>query len=149
MNRVVLIGRLGADPESRDITGGIVVNLRVATSERKKVGDVWEEYAEWHRVVCFGRTAENVARYLKKGREVAIEGRLKTNKWQDKAGNDRWTTEIVAGIVEFIGGRPDDADGGGSSSRRDRSHGRKKRSAASRSERAIEADAEPDSDIPF
>lgn len=114
VNKVILIGNLGADPESRSTnSGGTVASLRIATSERKKDADgEWVEHTEWHRVVCFGRTAENVVQYKRKGDPLYIEGRLRTNKWQDKDGVDRYTTEVVADNVVYLasrnGGRGDE-----------------------------------------
>jgi len=107
VNKVILVGNLGADPEVRTTTSGTVVgNLRIATTERQKDREGnWTEATEWHRVVCFGRTAENVSRYLRKGRQVYVEGRIRTQKWQDREGKDRWTTEIVADQIRFLGGR--------------------------------------------
>lgn len=117
VNKVILVGNLGADPEVKTTNSGTTVaNLRIATSERVKAADEWKDHTEWHRVVCFGRTAENVSRFLKKGRQVYIEGKLRTQKWQDKDGNDRYTTEIVAFNVSFLGGKgatPDNAGAGG------------------------------------
>ncbi len=105
VNKVILVGNLGADPETRTTGGGTTVaNLRLATTERIKKDDQWQDHTEWHRVVCFGRTAENVARYLKKGRQVYIEGRIRTNKWTDKEGHERYTTEVIADQVHFLGG---------------------------------------------
>jgi single-strand DNA-binding protein len=120
VNKAILIGNLGADPETRTATSGtMVANLRLATTERVKKGDAWEEATEWHRVTCFGRTAENVARYCKKGKQLYVEGRIQTRKYQDKDGNDRYATEIIANEVRFLGagsgegrGRGD-AGGGG------------------------------------
>ena len=111
LNKVMLIGNLGADPEVRDTNSGSkVANLRIATTDRRRDQDGnWNEQTEWHSVVCFGRTADNVGRYLSKGRQVYIEGRLQTRKWQDRDGRDRWSTEVVANTVQFLGGR-----GGGS-----------------------------------
>ena len=106
VNRVHLVGNLGADPESRTTGNGTVVaNLRLATSSRRKDGDEWVEHTEWHRVVCFGRTAESVCSYLTKGRQVYVEGELRTNKWTDRDGNERHKTEVVADRVEFVGQR--------------------------------------------
>lgn len=108
MNRVTIVGRLGRDPETVETkTATTVVRLRVATDEREKHGDEWTKATEWHSVTVFGRTAENCARFLSKGRQVAIEGRLKTTKYTDKTGADRWRTDIIASNVEFIGGRGD------------------------------------------
>lgn len=109
-NLVILVCNLGADPESRmSQSGTAVANLRVATTERMKDRDGnWGEQTEWHRVVCFGRTAENVTKFCRKGRQLYIEGRLQTRKWTDKQGQERWSTEIVANDVRFLGGK----DGG-------------------------------------
>lgn len=109
LNKVSLIGNLGADPETRTTgSGSVVANLRVATNERRKAqgSDEWEDHTEWHAVVCFGKLAENVGQYLRKGRQVYVEGKLRTRKWQDKDGHDRWTTEIWADVVLFLGGAP-------------------------------------------
>jgi single-strand DNA-binding protein len=109
INKVILVGNLGADPESRTTPGGMTVtNIRIATSERRKdkqSGD-WVEETEWHRVVMFDRLAETAREYLRKGSQVYIEGQIRTNKWQDKDGNDRYTTEIIARDMQMLGGRP-------------------------------------------
>ncbi len=108
VNKVVLIGRLGADPETRYMpSGDAVTNIRIATSESWKDKDSGEqkERTEWHRVVFFKRLAEITAEYLRKGSQVYIEGRIRTNKWQDRDGNDRYTTEIVANEMQMLGGR--------------------------------------------
>lgn len=106
VNKVILIGNLGQDPEVRSTAGGTqVASLRIATSERRKdKGGEWADHTEWHSVVAFGRTAENIGRYCKKGKQIFVEGRLQTRKWQDKEGNDRWSTEVVADNVRFLGG---------------------------------------------
>ena len=109
VNKVMLIGNLGQDPEVRTTGGGTAVaNLRIATSSRRKddTGN-WTDHTEWHTVVCFGKTAENCGRFLSKGRQIFIEGRLQTRKWQDRDGNDKWSTEVVAHEVKFLGGRPE------------------------------------------
>ena len=107
INKAILIGNLGADPESRHMpSGGAVTNLRIATAESwkdKQTGDK-KERTEWHSVVCFGRLAEIAAEYLRKGRQVYVEGRIQTRKWQDKEGNDRYSTEIVASELQMLGG---------------------------------------------
>jgi single-strand DNA-binding protein len=109
INKVILIGNLGADPESRTTPGGLTVtNFNVATSDRrrdKQSGD-WVEETEWHRIVMFDKLAETAREYLRKGSQVYIEGRLQTRKWQDKDGNDRYTTEIIAREMQMLGGRP-------------------------------------------
>ncbi|MFU8896215.1 MAG: single-stranded DNA-binding protein [Gammaproteobacteria bacterium] len=109
INKVILVGNLGADPESRTTPGGLTVtNIRVATTEKRKdrqSGDLVEE-TEWHRVVMFDRLAEVAREYLRKGSQVYIEGQIRTNKWQDKEGNDRYTTEIIGRDMQMLGGRP-------------------------------------------
>ena len=121
LNLVQLIGHLGKDPESRTTGGGTtVVSMRMATADQRKDKDGnWADQTEWHSVVAFGTTAENCARYLKKGRQVYVQGKIQTRKWQDKDGNDRYSTEIVAFQVMFLGGggdRDGDSGGGGRSS---------------------------------
>lgn len=136
LNEVTLVGNLGRDPEIKQTKGGNPVgNLALATAERKKDRDGnWTEETEWHRVVVFGKTAENCGRYLKKGRQVLVKGRLKTRKWEDKNGNQRSTTEVIAHNVLFLssdqagGGRGRDSgrghSGGGSRGEDRRSSGR-------------------------
>lgn len=102
LNKVTLIGNLGADPEVKFTGSGMqVANLRIATTERTKNGDK----TEWHRVVVFDKQAENCKQYLSKGRQVYIEGRLQTRQWDDKDGNKKYTTEIIANRVLFLGNR--------------------------------------------
>lgn len=112
INKVILIGNLGRDPEVRYTpSGAAVCNVSVATTRNwkdKSSGDKVEE-TEWHRVVFYDRLAEIAGEYLKKGRPVYVEGRLKTRKWQDKDGKDNYTTEIVAEQMQLLGGR----EGGG------------------------------------
>ncbi len=108
INKVILIGNLGQDPETRSLPSGMTVtNIRIATSESwkdKQSGEV-KEQTEWHSVALFGRLGEIAGEYLKKGSQVYIEGRLRTRKWQDKQGNDRYTTEIIANDMQMMGGR--------------------------------------------
>ena len=114
INKVFLIGNLGADPEVRFTSEGrAVANFRIATSE------VWtdksgqrQESTEWHRIVVWGKQAETCGEYLKKGRSVCVEGKIRTQEWQDRDGNRRFTTEIVADRVTFLGGRQSDSAGG-------------------------------------
>ena len=108
INKVIIIGNLGADPETRAMPSGMsVANLRVATSEswRDKQSGEQQERTEWHRVALFGRLAEVAAEYLRKGSQVYIEGSLRTRKWQDKQGNDRYSTEIIGNDLQMLGGR--------------------------------------------
>jgi single-strand DNA-binding protein len=107
VNKVILVGNLGRDPETRYTTSGdAVTNIRVATTDtwKDKNGEK-QEKTEWHTVVFFGRQAEIAGEYLKKGRQVYIEGRLQTRKWQDKEGQDRYSTEIVADRMQMLGSR--------------------------------------------
>jgi single-strand DNA-binding protein len=108
VNKVILIGNLGADPETRAMpSGSTVANLRIATSEswRDKQTGEQQERTEWHRVALFGRLAEIAGEYLRKGSQVYIEGSLRTRKWQDKQGNERYSTEIIGNELQMLGGR--------------------------------------------
>ena len=108
INKVILIGNLGGDPEVRFMpAGGAVANVTIATSEtwKDKQSGQAQERTEWHRVVFFNRLAEIVGEYLKKGAKIYIEGSLRTRKWQDKAGQDRYTTEIVASELQMLDGK--------------------------------------------
>jgi single-strand DNA-binding protein len=120
VNKAILVGNLGQDPEIRSTGSGTpVATLRIATSDRRKDRDGnWTDHTEWHTVVVFGRQAENVGRFCRKGKQLFIEGRIQTRKWQDKEGRDRYNTEIVANDVRFLGGRGEGASdnySGGSS----------------------------------
>lgn len=116
INKVILIGHLGQDPEVRYLpNGNAVANITLATSEtwRDKQSGEQKERTEWHRVVFFGKLAEIVGEYLRKGSQVYVEGRLQTRKWQDQSGQDKYTTEVVVdmgGTMQMLGGRP---QGGG------------------------------------
>ncbi|MDH5648395.1 MAG: single-stranded DNA-binding protein [Gammaproteobacteria bacterium] len=108
INKVILVGHLGKDPEVRySANGAAVANVSLATSESWKDRNTGEkqERTEWHRVVFFGRLAEIAGEYLKKGAQIYVEGRLQTRKWQDKEGQDRYTTEIVANEMQMLGSR--------------------------------------------
>lgn len=115
VNKVILIGNLGADPEMRYMPSGeAVANLRVATTDKyKDRNGEMQETTEWHRVSFFGRTAEVCGEYLKKGSSVYIEGSIRTRKWQDKDGQDKYSTEIRGDRMQMLGGR---SGGGGSAS---------------------------------
>jgi single-strand DNA-binding protein len=109
INKVILVGNLGADPETRYMpSGSAMTTLSVATTDswRDKQTGEQKEQTEWHRVVFFDRLAEVAAEYLRKGSQVYIEGSLRTRKWQDQQGNDRYTTEIRAREMQMLGGRP-------------------------------------------
>jgi single-strand DNA-binding protein len=115
INKVILVGNLGADHETRAMPSGTTVaNLRIATSEswRDKQSGEQQERTEWHRVVLFGRLGEIAAEYLKKGSQVYIEGSLRTRKWQDKQGQERYSTEIVGNDMQMLGGRGGGGAGG-------------------------------------
>ena len=108
INKVILVGNLGNDPETRYTpNGSAVTNISIATSEswKDKQSGEQKERTEWHKVVFFGRLAEIAAEYLRKGSQVYVEGSLRTNKWQDRDGNDRWTTEVIAAEMQMLGGR--------------------------------------------
>ncbi|MFP1771075.1 single-stranded DNA-binding protein [Lonsdalea quercina] len=115
VNKVILVGNLGQDPEVRYMpNGGAVANITLATSEswRDKHTGEMKEQTEWHRVVLFGKLAEVAGEYLRKGSQVYIEGQLRTRKWTDQAGIDKYTTEIVVnvgGSMQMLGGRPQNA----------------------------------------
>lgn len=123
VNKVILVGNLGADPEVRYMpSGDAITNIRLATTDswKDKSGEK-QERTEWHRVAFFGKLAEIAGEYLKKGSQVYVEGRLQTRKWQDKDGQERYTTEIVADRMQMLGGRsgagvPERGSSGGSSS---------------------------------
>ncbi len=108
VNKAIIIGTLGQDPEVRYTGGGsAVANLRVATNESwkdKQTGEM-QERTEWHSIVMWGRLAEIAQQYLKKGSQAYFEGRIQTRKWQDQSGNDRYSTEIVANEMQMLGGR--------------------------------------------
>jgi single-strand DNA-binding protein len=108
INKVIIVGNVGGDPETRYMpSGSAVTNITVATNEswKDKASGEQKERTEWHRVVMFNRLGEVAAEYLRKGSQVYIEGKLRTNKWQDKSGNDRYTTEIIADEMQMLGGR--------------------------------------------
>ncbi|ATA20308.1 MAG: single-stranded DNA-binding protein SSB1 [Gibbsiella quercinecans] len=118
VNKVILVGNLGQDPEVRYMpNGGAVANITLATSEswRDKATGEQKEKTEWHRVVLFGKLAEVAGEYLRKGSQVYIEGQLQTRKWQDQSGQDRYTTEVVVNIggsMQMLGGRQQGQGGG-------------------------------------
>jgi single-strand DNA-binding protein len=108
INKVIIVGNLGNDPDTKYMpSGSAVTNLSVATNESWKDKQTGEQKdrTEWHKVAMFGRLAEISAEYLRKGSQVYIEGKLRTRKWQDKQGNDRYSTEVVADEMQMLGGR--------------------------------------------
>ncbi len=116
VNKVILVGNLGADPETRYQTSGdAITNIRVATTDRwkDKASGEMKEATEWHRVAFFGRLAEVAGEYLKKGSQVYIEGRIRTRKYQDKDGNERYSTEIIGDRMQMLGSRAGAGSGEG------------------------------------
>lgn len=115
INKVILVGTLGRDPETRYMpSGSAVTNLRIATSEswKDKATGERKEVTEWHNVSMFDKLAEIAAQYLRKGSQVYIEGSLRTRKWQDKDGHDRYTTEVRATEMQMLGGRSAGSESG-------------------------------------
>ncbi len=145
INKVILVGNCGKDPETRYMpSGGAVTNISIATSEGwkdKQTGET-KERTEWHNIVFFNRLAEIAGEYLKKGSQIYVEGSLRTRKWQDKEGKDRYTTEIVANEMQMLGSRSGGGDSGGYS---------QERSSSNRESAPTPAMAEDgfDDDIPF
>jgi len=108
INKVILVGRLGNDPDVRSTNSGMTVatiSLATSYSEKNQVTGEWEDKTEWHRVIFFDKLAEIIKEYLKKGSQIYVEGRLRTNKWQDADGKDRYTTEVIARDMEMMGGK--------------------------------------------
>lgn len=155
VNKVILIGNLGRDPEVRySANGAAICNLRLATTRNWKNKDSGErvEETEWHTVALFDRLAEIAGEYLKKGRPVYIEGRLRTRKWQDKEGTDRYTTEIVADTMQLLGGREgmgSGADEGGGGSAEPRSAPAPRAPQKPAAAKPANSFADMDDDIPF
>ena len=158
VNKVILVGNVGQDPETRYMPNGkAVTNLRVATSESWKDKQTGEqrEQTEWHTIVMYDRLAEIAAEYLKKGSQVYIEGKLRTRKWQDKEGRDRYTTEINANEMQMLGGRPGGSSGaagagaGGGGSEFSRAESSSRAAPAAAGGRAPAEESPFDDDIPF
>lgn len=150
VNKVILIGNLGKDPEVRYMpSGSAVANVALATSEqwKDKQSGEQQERTEWHNVVFFNRLAEIVGEYLKKGSQVYVEGSLRTRKWQDKSGNDRYTTEIVASEMQMLGSRGGGGGGGGSGGGSNYDYNQEP--APSRQPTSAPAADDFDDDIPF
>jgi len=145
VNKAILIGNLGKDPELRYTPSGqAVASFPLATTERYKDKDGnWQERTDWHNIVVWGRQGETTKEYLSKGRSAYIEGRIQTRSYDDRDGNKKWITEIVASRVQFLGGRGEGSGGGG-------------RSESARGESAPDSDSIPeplvtqeDDDLPF
>ena len=148
INKAIIVGNLGRDPEVRyTANGNAISNITVATTEswKDKQSGERQEKTEWHRVVFFGRLAEIAGEYLKKGAQVYIEGRLQTRKWEDKSGQERYTTEIVASEMQMLGSR-----GGGTSGAPDDDYSGAAPSATDSSGGGTSGgDPDLDDDIPF
>jgi single-strand DNA-binding protein len=151
VNKVILVGNLGADPETRSMPSGMTVtNIRIATSEswKDKTSGAQQEKTEWHSIALFGRLGEVAAEYLRKGSQVFIEGKLRTRKWQDKQGNDRYTTEIIADNMQMLGSR-----GGGAAAAGERTTGGAAREDIDQTPPPVQAGTAAkedfDDDIPF
>jgi single-strand DNA-binding protein len=151
VNKVILVGNLGRDPETRyNPEGGAITNISVATTDtwKDKASGEKQERTEWHRIVFFSRLAEIAGEYLKKGSQVYIEGSLRTRKWQDKEGKERYTTEIVADRMQMLGSR----QGAGDASGRDRGDKAKEPATAGEgkaSKKPAGKFDDMDDDIPF
>jgi len=155
VNKVILIGNLGRDPETRyTADGAAITNITIATSDRwkDKASGEMKESTEWHKVAFFGRLAEIAGEYLKKGRPVYVEGRLRTRKWQDKEGQDRYTTEIVAENMQMLGSREGMGGGGAEfdgGSEEPRAPARAPASKSAAAAKPASSMADMDDDIPF
>ncbi len=157
VNKVIIVGNLGKDPETRFLpSGDAVCNFSVATTDKwkDKASGEMKEQTEWHRISFFGRLAEIAGEYLKKGSQVYIEGSLRTRKWQDKDGSDRYSTEIRGDVMQMLGSRQ--GGGMGDSAPRDRGSEMREPAAASTARPASAAGKKPagqfndlDDDIPF
>lgn len=153
VNKVILVGALGKDPEVRYLpNGGAVANMTLATSDswRDKQTGEQKEQTEWHRVVVFGKLAEVAGEYLRKGSQVYIEGQLRTRKWTDQSGQERYTTEInvpqIGGVMQMLGGRQSGEPTGGQQQSRQPQQQRQKQQ---RPEQSSEPPMDFDDDIPF
>lgn len=148
VNKVILLGNLGADPETRYThSGSMVTNIRIATTDswKDKQSGEQQERTEWHRVVFFGRTAEVAAKYLRKGSQCYVEGKIQTDKWQGQDGQDRYSTKIVAQDLQLLGS-PRDGSGG------NQGGGGEQRPATQQSQQSASRGSPPDDfedDIPF
>ncbi|MGH8228458.1 MAG: single-stranded DNA-binding protein [Steroidobacteraceae bacterium] len=157
INKVILVGNLGAEPETRAMpSGSNVCNLRIATTEswKDRQSGEQQERTEWHRVVLFGRLGEVAAEYLHKGSQVYIEGSLRTRKWQDKQGVDKYSTEIIASDMQMLGGRGGGAGAGGGGAGGGSSDFTRERAEPAAAGGGTEAPGAPggqdfDDDIPF
>ena len=146
VNKVIVLGNVGRDPELRYMQNGkAVCNISVATSRNWKDGNgEKQEETEWHRIVFYDRLAEIAGEYLKKGKPVYVEGRLKTRKWQDKEGKDQYTTEIIAESMQLLGGRDGDSGGGNGGGQQNSGQGQQRQQ-----QKSSGGFSDMDDDIPF
>jgi len=153
INKVIIVGNVGGDPETRYMpSGSAVTNLTIATNEswKDKATGEQKERTEWHRVAMFNRLAEIAAEYLRKGSQVYIEGKLRTRKWQDKSGQDRYTTEIIADEMQMLGGRGGSGGGNfGSGQQGDASSGGNQQGQSGSNAPPQPGPDDFDDDIPF
>tara|TARA_B110000495_G_C23043036_1_gene627330 strand:+ start:8826 stop:9299 length:474 start_codon:yes stop_codon:yes gene_type:complete len=153
INKVIIVGNVGGDPETRYMpSGSAVTNLTIATNEswKDKATGEQKERTEWHRVAMFNRLAEIAAEYLRKGSQVYIEGKLRTRKWQDKSGQDRYTTEIIADEMQMLGGRGGSSGGNfGSGQQGDASSGGNQQGQSGSNVPPQPGPDDFDDDIPF
>jgi len=148
VNKVILVGNLGADPELRYTnTGTAVANLRIATNEQwtDKNGER-QSRTEWHNIVAWGKLGEICGKYLKKGRSIYVEGRLQTRTWDDQSGQKRYTTEVVAQVMQMLGGRP--GEGGSDASEPDTNWESRPHQSQPEGDVAVNS-AATDDDLPF
>jgi single-strand DNA-binding protein len=159
VNKCILIGNLGKDAEIRATGGGTTIaNLRLATTTYRRDGTdgEWQDITEWHSVVAFGKTAEIMEKWGKKGKTLYVEGRLQTREYTDKDGNKRWSTEVVANEIRLLGNRSDEAPAAGRQEAQDRSGTSGRGNAGGNASRGSTGDWSPpsggspgDDDIPF
>jgi single-strand DNA-binding protein len=152
VNKVIVVGNLGADPETRYLPSGeAVTNIRVATTDKwkDKASGEMKEATEWHRIAFFGRLAEIAGEYLKKGSQVYVEGSLRTRKWQDKEGHDRYSTEIRADVMQMLGSRAGSGEPRGAPSGADHSEAKAESAARPAAKKPAGKFDDMADDIPF
>jgi single-strand DNA-binding protein len=152
VNKVIVVGNLGADPETRYLPSGeAVTNIRVATTDKwkDKASGEMKEATEWHRISFFGRLAEIAGEYLKKGSQVYVEGSLRTRKWQDKEGHDRYSTEIRADVMQMLGSRAGSGEPRGAASGADQPEAKTEAAARPAAKKPAGKFDDMADDIPF
>lgn len=152
VNKVIVVGNLGADPETRYLPSGeAVTNIRVATTDKwkDKASGEMKEATEWHRIAFFGRLAEIAGEYLKKGSQVYVEGSLRTRKWQDKEGHDRYSTEIRADVMQMLGSRAGSGEPRGAASGADHAEAKSEPAARPAAKKPAGKFDDMADDIPF